>query len=1154
LLRELDDRERRDQIRDWGVLATLTREGATPEQIAAATYQMPPARLPYLDELYSFSYGRGRRAYFRDRVLLFVDADDPDRTSTIGRLADQVRMELGEIPRSAEIYVVEDQRNQGQLQVSDPTRVAGARLFSPDYGYVEAEVGDADQLAAWLARIDDLVRFRIEPGKLVLGGRRFAGTRTASVTLDDVAALYQAPGRIRDRKIVAWRKLQELDAAYDEKIAARVHREVESGRAATKEAALAFETAYAAELAPAKAKETAVIDADAPVSSEPGFSLDPLWLPAPDGVHPLMLARLQQLANDPCAEISRLTASAPALLAAEPDESRRSPEAWTASWLLAVEISPATCSWLHDFVGTSLRPVIAELETAVPSQWRHGFIPFEALRKKLQSDQTLSQEQREAKYAVALAIEFYRYETGAQCARYDGIDGTAVGMTLFYTDLLAKLWGSLDFGYSAPLSAIPGFITAPRVNYSAVFQADALKFRQGRLWFAHRADGWSRTTAGPAQELAFVHRFNRLYIEDWDPADRGGLRPPEWTRISSHWWDRHFEDIADHEQQYHRQNQIMKWSVATATMLDMQDAPRFLANVAVDRTAHFVPWYTDHSDELRFHEPLPERRTAYRTECLPLLASYEHAAGGDNYAVLLGGGVSLAGRNVARNAPIVQPKLPPGQRVVTMASTDPGPVRALAGRTVAIKNAEGAATHGSGGPLNLPDVSARFDGNAASRSFTLNSRAGKLVDVTLARTRGGVRIGVEAGPVEKARAALTTRRVGTSISFAGRDERVWLRDGAWLEVEYATGPSADGTVTVAADDVPEVAQYQARAADAASVQRRMDAYAWQEVTPGRTAGSPALVHFLDEGPPVGARELQVRGVQGVTKARVTEDGTLYFPRPPKHQLTGWRGIALRAAEDPAAFRAASSSTRVDLSPRPLRSAEQLARTGRLEEAAPALERHLGAKAKTSADSIRDVLRDLGYGKAGTARSKLDALLRGKPLAAEDRGLLVESMRNHGDLGAARWVELESQGTPAPPGLSLAADRGRVVVRYEARGIELVDVDPAQVDRTDRITYFDSRLLVGREGFEPDFSGPAARWAHDPRITVRELKMQPDQLAPGIQLDVDPEVVVDAATGRELRLVHATTDDLPPSLRGPIYVVQPRDCDKAKGDRDCADGN
>src|SRR6185503_1940040 len=94
-LDQLDDRERKEQMRDWAVLATLAHEGATPEQTAAATYQMPAARLPYFDELYSFTYGRGRRAYFGDRLLLFVDAEDPDRTATIGRLADQVRMEIG---------------------------------------------------------------------------------------------------------------------------------------------------------------------------------------------------------------------------------------------------------------------------------------------------------------------------------------------------------------------------------------------------------------------------------------------------------------------------------------------------------------------------------------------------------------------------------------------------------------------------------------------------------------------------------------------------------------------------------------------------------------------------------------------------------------------------------------------------------------------------------------------------------------------------------------------------------------------------------------------------------------------------------------------------------------------------------------------------
>ncbi|MBC7973501.1 MAG: hypothetical protein H7138_00845 [Myxococcales bacterium] len=95
-MRDLDARERREQGRDWAVLATVARLGVTPEQLAAATYELPPARLPYLDELYAFEYGRGRRAYVDDRVLLFRDHDDPDPQATIGRLADRVRMENGD--------------------------------------------------------------------------------------------------------------------------------------------------------------------------------------------------------------------------------------------------------------------------------------------------------------------------------------------------------------------------------------------------------------------------------------------------------------------------------------------------------------------------------------------------------------------------------------------------------------------------------------------------------------------------------------------------------------------------------------------------------------------------------------------------------------------------------------------------------------------------------------------------------------------------------------------------------------------------------------------------------------------------------------------------------------------------------------------------
>src|SRR5436190_11459469 len=211
-LDQLDDRERREQIRDWAVLATLAHAGATPEQTAAATYQMPAARLPYLDELYTFTYGRGRRAYLGQRLLLFIDSDDPDRVATIGRLADQAKMEVGNVPPNTDIYIVEDQRSSGTLHITYSTSLESSRLFSADYGYVEAEVSDTSGLAAWLSRIDDLSRVRVEPTKLVLGGRRFAVTRTEGVTLDDVAALYQATGRIRDRQASVKSELDRIEA------------------------------------------------------------------------------------------------------------------------------------------------------------------------------------------------------------------------------------------------------------------------------------------------------------------------------------------------------------------------------------------------------------------------------------------------------------------------------------------------------------------------------------------------------------------------------------------------------------------------------------------------------------------------------------------------------------------------------------------------------------------------------------------------------------------------------------------------------------------------------------------------------------------------------------------------------------------------------
>ena len=1151
-LGEFDDRERREQLRDWGVLATLAHSGATPEQAAAATYHMPAARLPYLDELYSFSYGRGRRAYLGERVLLFVDADDPDRVATLGRLADQVRMELGETPGKAEIYVVEDQRNDGALRISRSPDVDGARLFSADYGYVEASVSDAAALTSWLAKVDDVSRVRMEAGALRLGGRRFDHSRTEGVTLDDVAALYQAAAAIHDRFAGVQRDLHE---EFKRRLAKEGY--VDNGHYTPAEAARLEQAARRinAELA-AKANQAAAdVAAQSGNFAAPGFSLDPHWLPAGDGKHPLMLARLQQLAGDPCGEIARIARLAPRLLAAEPDVSRRSGEAWAAHAVQESKPAGPACTWLREVVARRVTPVITALAAAAPKDWRDGFGPFAQLNKDLVAMLPgLSIERHNAIVELHNILLYYASETAAQCARYDGIEGTAVSMTLFYTDLLAKLWEAVDHGYSAPLRAIPGFLTTPRIDLAPAYAEELERLPATRIWFAPRADGWTRSAAGGATELAFLHRFSRVYAAGSDPANPGKESiTNEASRLSIGWWDRHFDEIADHEQQYHRQNQIMKWSAVAAALVDQPTAPTFLADVRVARTARFFPWLAAHRDRLRFQELVPERRTPYPTECVALLQSYPYPSAGRSYAV--SGGVSLADAALVRNAPTVNRTLPRGRRIVEAAGAPRVPHPVVDGRAVKIENAAAARVRSASSPLNVRGVSARIEGRSGAPTFTLDSDTGRLATVALGRVDGGIRIDLRAGPVEHVRSVLEHGPRGPSVSFEARPERVVARGDTLVEVKpIATSP--DGSTTAIAHDTFGPGWFQARAASADEIHKRMDGYAWAAVEPAGGSGAPT-VEFRNTPPPADAQPIAIHGLRGITAARAANNGELFIARPAERGArTEWYKLADRFAGDaarrpldatgPIAVSAAAEAERARS------DAEALARSGRLEEAASAFPPPAGKP--TVADRIHSMVRDVARNNPNAALRELDALVAAhQPVSAETRSWFVDGLAAHGDADVARYLDAKLSGKPIPDGISLVADRGALVVRHEARRVETFEAKDEDLDAESAPRYFDRRLLVGKEGLEPDFGGPIARWRRDPDISVRAMKADPFGDNPGL--------IVDTSTGREYRRARGAghpppggasrpasggASGGPPPRSGLVYVFVPRGAAAAGG--------
>jgi hypothetical protein len=756
---ELDPRELSEQVRDWAVLATVARLGANPEAAAAATYELPPARLPYLDEFYAFEYGRGRRAYLGSRVLLFRDADDPDPQATIGRLSDRVREESGAVPANVEIYLVHDERDDGTIRVERAADVKGPELFSPLYGYVEARAGSIAELDAWLAKVDDLTFAQLRDSHLVVGGRRFAKTRTANVTAEDVAALYQAHIALGAAHAVGRATIQASSVAED-----RFTRAIGLASAGMHKEALAL---WQQPLAHAWASRERGRDLVEPIANAtpvrgPGFSLDPEWIPDPAApAQPLMLTRMRAFASDPCGELEAIAKHATNRERVEPD-----PASYVSPTRRALRVREARnealehlgeasmCRALKAFA-PELDKTVSTIADAVGAGWDQALAGYHQLRRELIA--VPGDDRRAvAAYLTLPVLAYYAAETRTQCARYEGTRGTGVGMTMFYTDLLAKLWIGVDHGLSAPTIDVPGFRTLPRIDPGSSYSETNQQNRATRLWFGPRANGVSRAD-GRRIAIMFDHSFARIYAAGNDPGRPGiEARPNEPSRLAIGWWDRHYDEIADYEQEFHRLNQIMKWSLVTGA-LSKANAASYLRKVSVSQDLDFDQWLRDNRTRLRFAGSIPDtRRDASGKSCLPIFESYQMGS----YQGSISGGVSAATSESLLRVPAVNLAKPLGARKPPAANliddTAGTAVRVAprrAGDAVVFDNAEGVPTRQAGQDIVLGTPRIAF--KAGTKPGAIEVHAGdpqrSIGVVSAERTDSNVRMRWRDGVVEQER-------------------------------------------------------------------------------------------------------------------------------------------------------------------------------------------------------------------------------------------------------------------------------------------------------------------------------------------------------------------------------------------------------------------
>jgi hypothetical protein len=228
-------------------------------------------------------------------------------------------------------------------------------------------------------------------------------------------------------------------------------------------------------------------------------------------------------------------------------------------------------------------------------------------------------------------------------ARYEGgIAGTEVGMSLFYTDLIAKQWVN---GVGDGVPKISGFVPDTEAATPPGHCAANPVVESGRLWFGQNDKAFDFT----GDKASLGAQSTRLFSRS--DGEAGEVEPSYTFGRGLKWWDEHYQAVADHEAQYARLDQIMRWSGALEWLATKG---KRLPETDPDTSLKFGSWYQNRNDlkergDVRLVRPPSAGQEAVLTK--PSKA-FENC--GSYY---VHGGVSLGDR-IGRIGDGYQPSLP----------------------------------------------------------------------------------------------------------------------------------------------------------------------------------------------------------------------------------------------------------------------------------------------------------------------------------------------------------------------------------------------------------------------------------------------------------------------------------------------------------------
>jgi hypothetical protein len=672
----LSDREKKDQYLDWLVFAIASDRDFTADRINETLFDLPTMRHDYMKPVADFEYGETRHINLDKKVVGLVPKADTkeNRNEHIGYIADSYRKTTGEKPETVQIFEYEFQPYLKSATLTHTADIKKEDIYSDKYGYYEEQIDNLADLKKFTAEVNDITHSRLQDTKLVVGGRKISN-RPQTMTVEDIAALWQSEKAIaKDSK---YKDIHgsgfSLDSDYDYEGLAKDLKKAEPF------------------LKLLKLKGKAII-ADKDIKNAK------LSLTKAESIVQSLKLDSKAAGTDKDIEKGKLTAKAKqeawpyfeliANLKKNQDRFLKESESALTLKNKELEIRKQKLKEKSIVLRKKRGNYDAELaanqkENIQPSYDSNKFEGEEnILKQKNQEIGNLElQLSKEGNTLSSIKDQLSKLGTsrvvrGLQFARYDGtLKGTKVGMTLFYTDLLAKLWEGNYDPKSTPTS-VQGFTTYSQIasKISSIYKDEVVNSSSTRIWFDPQIKGYQKTKESNNKSgLLFTHNATKINAKSstlQDLRHETIAEPIEQKFID--WWDRHYDELARYEPQYQKLNQIMKWSILIgwfnsenqkniSPALDILDS----RSVTVKHDYWFPDWVQANKQQLKFqfwdnqshcknfnvnNNKLQavcfydRNHRGHQTETLPSLSSEEFIRFGDPDWHFYGG-VSLANKS-----------------------------------------------------------------------------------------------------------------------------------------------------------------------------------------------------------------------------------------------------------------------------------------------------------------------------------------------------------------------------------------------------------------------------------------------------------------------------------------------------------------------------